>query len=85
MPLGQGGGSVLFENVAAVEMALVVEVVVDRGVDGGEFLQGLDVSEPRHRPFPTSKRMMRVFRPVVEPTTAGLGGRVTDHIHRSTV
>ena len=30
-PLGQGGGSGLFENVAAVEMALVVEVVVDRG------------------------------------------------------
>ena len=61
-PPGQGGGSVLFENVAAVEMALAVEVVVDRGVDGGEFLQGLDVSEPRHRPFPPSKRLMRVFR-----------------------
>ena len=25
MPVGQGGGSVLYENVAAVEMALVVE------------------------------------------------------------
>ena len=42
----------MFENVAAVEMALVAEVVVDRGVDGSEFLQGLEVSEPRHRPFP---------------------------------
>ena len=39
----------MFENVAAVEMALVAEVVVDRGVDGSEFLQGLEVSEPRHR------------------------------------
>ena len=39
-PLGHGGGSVLFENIAAVEMAVVVEMVVDRGVDGGEFLQG---------------------------------------------
>ena len=46
----------MFENVAAVEMALVAEVVVDRGVDGSEFLQGLEVSEPRHRPFPPSKR-----------------------------
>ncbi len=46
-PFGQGGGSGLFESIAAVEMALVVEMVVDRGVNGGEFLQGLDVSE-RH-------------------------------------
>ena len=53
-PLGHGGGSVLFENVATVEMALVVEVVVDRGVNGGEFLQGLDISEPRHRSFETA-------------------------------
>ena len=60
-------------------------LIADRGMDGGEFLQGLDVSEPRHRPFPPSKRLVRVLGPVVEPTTAGLGGRITDHIHRSTV
>jgi hypothetical protein len=30
--LGHGCGSVLFENVAATEMALVVEVVMDRGM-----------------------------------------------------
>ena len=29
----------MFENVAALEMAFVVEVIVDRGMDGGEFLQ----------------------------------------------
>ena len=57
-PLGQGGGSALFENVAAIEMALVVEMVVDRGMDGGEFLQGLYVSEPSHCPFPPSKGLM---------------------------
>ena len=84
-PLGHGGGSVLFESIAAVEMVVVVEMVVDRGVDGGESLQGLDVSEPRHRPFPPSNRLMRVLGPVIEPTTAGLGVRITDHIHRSTV
>jgi len=36
-PLGQGGGSVMFEFVAAVEVAFEVEVVVDRCVGGGEF------------------------------------------------
>ena len=29
-PLGQGGGSVMFENAAAVEMSFVVEMVVYR-------------------------------------------------------
>jgi len=29
------------DGVAAVEMAFMVEVVVDRGVTDGEFLQGL--------------------------------------------
>ena len=58
MPLGQRSGSGLFEYVAVVEMALVVEVGIDRGMDSGEFLQGLDVSEPCHGPFPPSKELM---------------------------
>ena len=37
-PLGQGGGAVLLEDVAAVEVTFEVEMVVDRGVDGSEFL-----------------------------------------------
>ena len=54
-PLGQGGGSAVFENVAASELAWVVDMVVDRGLDGGELLQGLDVSDPSHCPCPPSK------------------------------
>ena len=58
-PLSKNPGALhLFENVAAIEMALVVEMVVDRGMDGGECLQGLDVSEPSHCPFPPSKGLM---------------------------
>ena len=34
-PFGQGDGSVLFEFVATVEMALEVEMVVDRGMNVG--------------------------------------------------
>jgi hypothetical protein len=40
-PLGQRGEAVLLEDVAAAEVAIVVKVIVDRGVDGGEFLQGV--------------------------------------------
>ena len=48
----------MFENVAVVEVALKVEMVADRGVNGGEFLKGLDVPEFRHCSFPSSKRLM---------------------------
>lgn len=57
-PLGQRGGAVLLEDVASAEVAIVVEVIVDRGVDGGEFLQGLDVPEFRHCLFPSSERLV---------------------------
>src|SRR5680860_1874929 len=57
-PLGQGGRTVLFEDVASAEVAIVVKVIVGRGVDGGEFLQGLDVPEFRHCPFPSSERLV---------------------------
>ena len=37
-PLGQGGITVVFEDVAAVEVTVLVEVVVDRSMGGGKFL-----------------------------------------------
>ena len=56
-PLSQRSSAGWFENVAAVEMALVVEVVVDRDVNGGELLQGLDVPEPGHRSVSSAERL----------------------------
>ncbi len=40
-PLSERGSAVLLEDVTAVEVAVLVEVVVDRGVNGGKLLQGL--------------------------------------------
>jgi hypothetical protein len=37
-PFSERGRTVLFEDVAVVEVAVVVEVIVDRGVGGGKFL-----------------------------------------------
>ena len=37
-PFNERSSAVLFENVAAVEVAILIEVVVDRGMGGGEFL-----------------------------------------------
>ncbi len=57
-PLGQGGGAVLLEDVAVVEVAVLVEVVVERGMDGSELLKGLHGPELRHRPLSSSERLM---------------------------
>jgi hypothetical protein len=53
MPLGQGGRAVLLEDVTAVEVAIEVEVILDRGVNGGEPLKlrnGISPGEARRRP-----------------------------------
>ncbi len=41
---GERGRAVLFEVIAAVEVAILVDVIVDEGMGGGEFLQGLYIS-----------------------------------------
>ena len=84
-PFGQGGGAVLLECVAAVEVTVLIEMNLDRGVDGGKFLEGLHVPELCHRPLPSSERLMCVLRPIVEPTAALLRRCIIDHIHRSAV
>jgi len=50
-PFSPRGGTVLLEDVAAIEMAFLIEMIVDGGVSRSKLLQGLDVSEFRHRPL----------------------------------
>ena len=37
-PFGKGERAIEFEDLAAAKMAFEIEMIVDRGVDGGEFL-----------------------------------------------
>ncbi len=57
-PLGQDGGTVLSEDVAALEVTALIEMIVDRGVDGGKLLQSLYVPELRHRTLSSSERLV---------------------------
>ncbi len=57
-PLSERGSAVLLEDIAAIEVAVLVEVVVDRGVSGSKLLQSLDVPEPGHRSFSPSKQLV---------------------------
>ncbi len=54
-PLGESGGAVDLEVLSAVETALQIEMVLDYGENGNEFLQCLPPPEAEHRPLPPSK------------------------------
>jgi hypothetical protein len=64
-------------------MALLIELVVYRGMNGAELLQRLQTSKALHRPFASPKRLMRILCAIVEPTAdlVSLGSN-TDLVHR---
>ena len=43
-------------------MAFLIEVIVDGGLNGGEFLQTSYPPEPQHRLLPSSERQVRILR-----------------------
>ena len=47
-PLGHGGGPIEFEVYAVVKMTALVEVVVDRSVDGGDVLKSFHISDAQN-------------------------------------
>jgi hypothetical protein len=47
---------------------LSIEVIVDRAVKRGKFLQTSHSPEPEHGSFPSSKGLMRILAPIVQPT-----------------
>ncbi len=71
-PLGERGGAVQLEDVSTVEVAFLIEVVEDGGVDGGEGLQTSHAPETEHGPFSSSQWQMRVLDAVVQPSACRL-------------
>ena len=57
-PFSKCDRAVLLEDIATVEVTFLVEVVVDRGMDGGEFLQGFYVPELRHHLLSSAEWLM---------------------------
>ena len=62
-------------------MVFLVEEVVDVGMDRGELLQRLHLSESKHRPLSSSEGQVRVLDPVVGPAANLLLGGVAQHFH----
>jgi len=57
-PFRECSSAVLLEDIATVEVTVVVEVVVDRGMGSGKLLESLHVPELRHRSFSSSERLV---------------------------
>ena len=74
-PFGQGLGTVFLEFFAAVELAFEIEVVVNRGLDGGELLKTSHRPEPVHYFLSSPQRLMRVFSFVIQPPRGRLAIR----------
>ena len=57
-------------------MALLIEVVVNLGMNWSKFLQGPHTSKPLHHLFSSSMRLVRILGPIVEvaPDLVPLGG-----------
>ena len=66
-------------------MTVLVEVVMDRGMGSGKFLESFYIPEARHRLLSSSERLVGVLGSIVVPATALLRCDIADHLHRSTV
>ena len=81
-PFRRCGRASLLVNLPGDEMALLIEMVVDLGVNRAELLQRLHTSKPLHRPLSSSKRLMRILRPIVEAATDLVSIGSADLFHR---
>ncbi len=81
-PLRECGSAVLFEDVARVEVTVVVEVVVNRCMGRSKLLESFHAPELRHRSFSSSEWLVGILSPIVEPPTALLTGSIADYLHR---
>ena len=84
-PFSERGSAALLEDIAAVEVAVVVEVVVDRGMSGGELLQRRCIPEPLHRSVSSSARLVEILGAIVAPPTPRLIASFADDLDREPI
>jgi hypothetical protein len=85
LPIGQSGRAGLIEGSTIDEVAFGGEVIVERGVDGGEFLSRLHMPQSEHRPLPPSERQAAVLHLVVDPVANFLPVAVSPFVARRAI
>ena len=72
-------------EVSADEVAFLIEEVVDRAVDGGEFLKRLHPEKPLHRPFSSSEGLVGILDPVGQPASGLLATGGANRLQRGAI
>ena len=67
--------------VSADEVSILIEVVVEGGVDGAELLQRLHLPVPQHCPFSSSEGQVGVLDPVAGPSSNLLPFSIAEVLH----
>ena len=67
-PLRQGGGASFPVEIFADEVALLTKMIVNLGVNRGEFLESFHPPKAVHHPLSSSERQVAVLGPVVLPS-----------------
>jgi hypothetical protein len=83
-PLGKSSGTISLEVGSTDEVALLIEVVVDRGMGGGKLLEAAHPPEALHRPLSSSQRLMSIFNAVVQPAAGALAALGSNGFHGGT-
>ena len=76
VPRGKIGGTSQLAADAVLEVALRMNVVLDRSMNRGELLQRSRTPEPQHGPLTSSERKMRVLGQVVVPAASRAARRM---------
>jgi hypothetical protein len=84
-PLSKSSASIELEIVSWVEVALLIEMVVDWRVDGSELLQTSHPSEAEHGAFSSSKRQVEILSLIIEPAASFLFVFVANNFNCSTI
>lgn len=72
MSIFQRHGAFGLEVFSAIEVTLLVEMIGNRCVNRGEFLQTSHLLKTEHRPFTPSKWLVLIFNTIVPPAAGFL-------------
>jgi hypothetical protein len=85
LPHGQVSRATDFVNLPIDAITFGVELVVKRGLDGGEHFHRLHVPKLYHCSHASSEREMAVLGPIVQPAAGLLAVQISKFTHRSRV
>ena len=84
-PFSKRGVALGFEGLAVVDVAVEIEMVIERSVGRDEFLQVRHSPEPGHRSLSSPERQVAILRPIIKMATDLLAVDISNVFHRGAI